>query len=183
MNLKETNTALAMVQAFDRRTVGEVDVRAWHSVLGDLEMADVLEAVRRHYADSSEWMMPVHVRRGVALLVKERARAATPWAAGQYGVPKADAIPEITGPVDESTLAPAVRALLADLRSKLPDGSRDDLYPRRAAWEREHAAYLRTKNAEPNPLYRPRPPYGAPGCDCPLPEKVSESCPVHTVDG
>jgi hypothetical protein len=23
------------------------------------------------------------------------------------------------------------------------------------------------------------PPYGAPGCDCPLPEKVSEDCPIH----
>jgi len=86
MNLKETNTALALVQAFDRRTVGEVDVRAWQSVLGDLEVADVMEAVRRHYADSSEWMMPAHVRRGVAEIVAERNRPEpSPYAPGQYG--------------------------------------------------------------------------------------------------
>jgi hypothetical protein len=260
MNLKETNTALALVQAFDRRTVGEVDVRAWHSVLGDLEVADVMEAIRLHYADNSDWMMPAHVRRGVTQIVEEREAAsrATPWAPGQYGVLKAEAMPEVTGPVDESALTPPVRALLAELRARIPAGSRDDLAPRRAYWEREHAAYLRTRDAEPNPLYRPEgaekrgwliehvdghrsdapvpgcafcstepsgwracPPcgghtrdlpghmadchpvhehddacgpaparsscparpsyagYGAEGCDCPTPEKVSESCPLH----
>lgn len=158
MNLKETNTTLALVQAFDRRTVGEVDVRAWHSVLGDLDVADVLEAVRRHYADSSDWMMPVHVRRLVAGIVADRSRPeVSPWAPGQYGVRREDAVPEVTGPVDESALTASVRSLLESVRAMLPEGSREALAPRRVAWEREHKAFLRTRDGVPNPLYKANP--------------------------
>jgi hypothetical protein len=157
MNLKETNQALALAQAFDRRTVGEMDVRAWHSVLGDLDAADVMEAVRHHYASETDWIMPGHVRRIAMQLVEARARAAlsTGWAPGQYGVPKADAMPEIAGPVAEGELTPEVRNLLASVRAMLPVGSREALMPRTVAWEQEHAAYERHLHAVPNPHYRP----------------------------
>jgi len=167
MNLKETNTALALVQAFDRRTVGEVDVRAWQSVLGDLEVADVMEAVRRHYADNSDWMMPAHVRRGAAEIVAERNRPEpSPYAPGQYGVLREEAYPEVTRnqvreQVSErlalSDLPAAVAELVARVRADLPEGSREALKPRTVAWEREHAAYARSRDGEPNPHYRPNP--------------------------
>jgi hypothetical protein len=127
-------------------------------VLTDIELADAEEAVRRHYADSTDWLMPAHIRRAVVTIIEERENAAraTPWAAGQYGVLKADAMPEVAGPVDENAITPSVRALLDSVRAMLPEGSREALMPRRVAWEREHRAFDRQQNGESNPHYRPR---------------------------
>lgn len=52
-------------------------VMAWYSVIGDLDLPDALEAVRRHYMISSKWAMPVNVRDGAAQIRRER-RAALP---------------------------------------------------------------------------------------------------------
>lgn len=157
MNLSETARALALVQAFDQRTVGDADVIAWQGVLADATLADVEEAVRQHYAEETGRIMPAHIRRAVRDMVSQRemARTATPWAPGQYGVLKADAMPEVTGPVDENALTPSVRALLDATRAMLPEGSREALMPRRVAWEKEFAAQERQKNAVPNPHYKP----------------------------
>jgi hypothetical protein len=157
MNLSQTAKLLSMIAAFNNRTIGEADVAAWQSVLPDVELPDAEEAVRRHYAENTEWLMPAHVRHLVRDIVQERedlARA-TPWAPGQHGVLKADAMPEVLGPVDESAITPPVRALLESVRAMLPEGSREALMPRRVAWEREHRAFVRTRDGEPNPLYRP----------------------------
>jgi hypothetical protein len=48
---------------------------AWYSVIGDLELVDALEAVRRHYMASRKWAMPADIREGVAALKKERSQA------------------------------------------------------------------------------------------------------------
>ena len=153
MNLDETARALGLAQAFDRRTVGEMDVRSWQLILADVSAADTMEAIRQHYAEETDWIMPAHIRRFCRDV--ERARQMSPWAPGQYGVSRAEAMPEVAGPVDESALTPQVRDLLQSVRAMLPEGSREALMPRRTAWEREHAAYLRSHNGEPNPLYRP----------------------------
>jgi hypothetical protein len=47
---------------------------AWYSVIGDLELRDALEAVRRHYMTSRKWAMPADIRDGVRQLRKERER-------------------------------------------------------------------------------------------------------------
>lgn len=47
---------------------------AWFSVIGDLEVAEALEAVRRHYMVSRKWAMPVDIREGVQALHRERER-------------------------------------------------------------------------------------------------------------
>lgn len=157
MNLSQTARLLSTVASFNNRTVGETDVVAWQSVLSDVDLADAERAVRDHYAESTEWIMPAHVRRAVRDMVSQRdmAERATPWAAGQYGVLKADAMPEVAGPVDENALTPSVRALLDATRAMLPEGSREALMPRRVAWEKEFAAQERQKNAVPNRHYRP----------------------------
>lgn len=157
MNLSETARLLGAMAAFDRRTIGDSDVIAWQAVLPDASFEDCLAAVKSYYAVSVEWMMPAHVRRGVAVIEKARemARTATPWAPGQYGVLKADAMPEVAGPIDENALTPSVRALLDATRAMLPEGSREALMPRRVAWEKEFAAQERQKNAVPNRHYRP----------------------------
>jgi hypothetical protein len=175
--MQETATALGLAQAYDRRTVGEMDVRAWHAILGDLSADDVLAAIRLHYTDQTEWIMPAHIRRRVDGWKAERQRAArsTGWAPGQAGVPKGQAMPEITGRIDESVLTRPVRELLASMGVHLREGSREALMPRTVAWEREHRAYLRVRDGEANPHYKPRVCRGA-VCD-------AEPCVYRDADG
>lgn len=153
MNLSETARLLAAIAAFNNRTIGAADVGAWQSVLGDIELADAMEAVRRHYTESTEWLMPAHVRRLIGEIVK--ARETSPWAPGQYGVPREEAMPEVSGPVEVYEVPGPLLDLITQVRAILPDGSREALFPRRVAWEREHRAYLRTRDGEPNPRYLP----------------------------
>lgn len=157
MNLSETARLLGAIAAFDRRTVGDSDVIAWQSVLPDVPFDDALAAVRGWYGVNTDWMMPAHVRRMAEEIELKRRRAEAKWAPGQFGVPKDQAMPEISGPIIEDELPPAVSSLVAKahIRAILPEGSREALMPRTVAWEREHKAYLRTRDAEPNPLYRP----------------------------
>lgn len=160
MNLVETANLLTVMATYDRRTVGETDVIAWQAVLSDASFEDCLEAVRRHYAEDTEWMMPAHVRRLVRNILREREVAAqsTGWAPGQAGVPKDQAHPmvTVTDRLALSDLPAAVADLLAQVRADLPEGSREALMPRRVAWEKEHKAFLRSHSGEPNPLYRPK---------------------------
>lgn len=168
MNLSETARLLGAMAAFDRRTVGDGDVIAWQAVLSDAPFDDCLEAVKRHYAEHTEWMMPAHVRRLVRDVVRERETAArdTGWAPGQYGVPREDAAPEVAavGRLSLSDLPAAVAEVIARVRTDLPEGSREALMPRRVEWERKHRGFVRQRRAEPNPHYRPNP-HAAPLAD------------------
>ena len=62
MTKAETARLLAMIAAFDRRTIGESDVEAWHLIVGDLEAFDCAAGVREHYAAKRDWIMPADVR-------------------------------------------------------------------------------------------------------------------------
>lgn len=156
MNLSETARALALVQAFDQRTVGEADVIAWQSLLPDAALEDVEAAVRQHYAAETARIMPAHVLRAVGAV--EKARNASKWAPGQHGVPRDEAAPEVTSALrlSLSDLPAAVAELVARVRTELPEGSREALKPRTVAWEREHRAFRRSQDGEPNPHYRPQ---------------------------
>jgi hypothetical protein len=159
VNLSETARLLTAIASFNNRTIGEADVEAWQSVLPDVELADAMEAVKRYYAESTDWMMPAHVRRLVRDIHGEREMAArhTGWAPGQAGVPKDQALPEVTtvGRLALEALSSEVADLIAQVRTMLPEGSREALMPRRVAWEREHKAYVRVRDSEPNPHYKP----------------------------
>ena len=158
MNIAETSQALALAQAFDNRTVGEVNVRAWHAVLGDLDAGRVMEAIRRHYNRTTDWLMPAHVRRIVGEIEQGQAKAGRRWAAGQAGVPADSPMPELENGWAKAGFPPDVQALIDEVRDRLAarhDGDRAKLFPRQTYWEREHRAYLRAHSGEPNPLYRP----------------------------
>ena len=62
-----------------------MDVRAWQTVLADADAADVMEAIRRHYAEHTERIMPAHIRRTVRDMVHDRSNVslaeARQWAA------------------------------------------------------------------------------------------------------
>lgn len=162
MNLTETTHALALVQAFDQRTVGEADVIAWQSVLADLDRDDVEAAVKRHYAEQTDRIMPAHIRRLVAQIELERRRAEAKWAPGQYGIPKDEPMPELIGRIREEDVPSDVLGFVQRMKATLPEGDRAKLFPRQTYWEREQRAYLRSHSGARNPLYRPGTPCGVP---------------------
>jgi hypothetical protein len=70
----EAARLLAACAMYDFRTVEKADGIAWHHVIGDLDFDDAMEAVRRHYQNSTDRMMPAHVRQGVKAIRAERRR-------------------------------------------------------------------------------------------------------------
>ena len=80
MTIDETIDLLTAAAAFDRRTVGKADAVAWHTVVGDLPLDDCLAAVRGHYTDTTDWLMPAHVRQRVKAMRRDRIDRAIPAA-------------------------------------------------------------------------------------------------------
>lgn len=76
MTLDDMRRVLAAVSVFEYR-LGNPNLavlQAWHAVLGDLDVNDALEAVRRYYATQTERIMPGHIRAGVEQIQAERRR-------------------------------------------------------------------------------------------------------------
>lgn len=65
MNLAETAELLAIATGVDKRTVGEIDVRAWQMVLDDIPLEDAVKALRAHYRDTTRPAMPADIVRRV----------------------------------------------------------------------------------------------------------------------
>jgi hypothetical protein len=73
MTPAETAALLAYAAAFDRRTLGETDVLAWHTVLTDITFDAAKQAVTAHYGRETRWIMPADIRQHV---LKTRADTA-----------------------------------------------------------------------------------------------------------
>lgn len=140
---------LTKAAAFDSRTIGQADAAAWYEAIGELDVADALAAVTRHYATSTDRLMPAHVRRIAADLARERHRAERE--AREVATARRDAIER--GPARDRS--DDVAALIAQLRHILPPGDPDALRPRGEFWAREYRRYQRQATAVPNPHYRP----------------------------
>ena len=74
MNASEAGKLLALMALYDNRTVGNADVLAWLKVIGDLSYQDAETAVTEHYRDTTERIMPAHVRQRVKAIRAERLR-------------------------------------------------------------------------------------------------------------
>lgn len=72
MTKTETAQLLTLIAAFDRRTIGETDVEAWHLILADLDANDCADAVKAHFATSREWLMPADVRNAAVTAARRR---------------------------------------------------------------------------------------------------------------
>lgn len=72
MSPEETIDLLTVAAAFDQRTVGEGDAMAWYAVVGDLDFDDARQAVVGHYTDSTDRIMPAHVRTRVKAARRDR---------------------------------------------------------------------------------------------------------------
>lgn len=64
-----------MVAAFDRRRVGEEDVLAWQAVLGWSRFEDCVEAVKEHFTESRDWLMPADIVKRVRKMREARLKA------------------------------------------------------------------------------------------------------------
>lgn len=78
MNRAECAQLLTVISSYDRRTLGEADVIAWHGTLGDLRFDECRDAVVKHYAQQTDWLMPAHVRRLVLAVRQDQAMRALP---------------------------------------------------------------------------------------------------------
>lgn len=109
MTRDEVVDLLSLAAARDRRTVGKADVMAWHQDIGDLPFADAREAIGIHFRESTDWLMPAHVRRIVARLRDERG-----------GVPGPGLSPAI--PDADPDDVPAYLAAVREQRTRAADG-------------------------------------------------------------
>lgn len=145
----ETARVLTKAAAYDQRTIGEADVLAWHEAIGDLDAADALAAVTRHYANSDQRVMPVHVRRIATELRRQRREVERE----QERQREIAAYAATAGPLTDRSAD--IQQLVSQVRTVIPEGDREALMPRRVAWEREHRAAQRQAEAVPNPAYDP----------------------------
>jgi hypothetical protein len=76
MNRSEIALLLGAVAARDRRTIGEADVLAWFEDLGDLGFEEARAAVSRHFRESTDYLMPAHIRQHVKVIRTETRKAA-----------------------------------------------------------------------------------------------------------
>jgi len=74
MNRSEAATLLALAAARDRRTIGDVDVLAWAEDLADVGFEEARQALGRHFRESEDWLMPVHIRAHVKRIREEQQR-------------------------------------------------------------------------------------------------------------
>ncbi|MGW2130429.1 zinc finger domain-containing protein [Streptomyces coelicoflavus] len=93
MTPADASELLTLAAAFDRRTVGEADARAWAAALHAVPLDDdARAAIARHYAETSDWLTPAHVRQQRAKIRAERITAANVVYHGRPGETGAESI-------------------------------------------------------------------------------------------
>jgi hypothetical protein len=78
MTRDEVIELLQIAASYDRRTIGETDVTAWEdaAIRGRWTAQQAQEAIKRHYATSSAYLMPGHVTEALRALRQLPASAA-----------------------------------------------------------------------------------------------------------
>lgn len=72
MTPAEAALILTQAAAFDRRTISDLDAKAWAAALQDINYHDASQAVTQHYATTTDWLMPAHIRRLVKTITAKR---------------------------------------------------------------------------------------------------------------
>lgn len=70
----EVVSLLTLAGTYDYRRVGDADVEAWLLTLDDIGYEEARLAVLAHYRESTDRLMPAHVRRGVKAIREQRRR-------------------------------------------------------------------------------------------------------------
>lgn len=63
MRLTETGALLALISAYDNRQFNVEVTAAWYDLLGPYTLAEAKHAVKKHYSESRDWLMPADVLR------------------------------------------------------------------------------------------------------------------------
>lgn len=148
MNVEQAGLLLAKVAGYDNRTVGDANILAWHEALSDVDFRDALQAVAAHFRDSTDYLMPVHVRRGAEAVDRDRRRDE------RERLEAAEVERAITqGPLKDRSAD--VRAFVAQIRDILPPGDPDTLWYGRREWRENRERHERMRTAAPNPHYDP----------------------------
>lgn len=74
MTPADTARVLTKCAAYDQRTIGQADVLAWHEIIAGLELADALDAVRRHYRAEARRAMPADILEHAKAAKRDRER-------------------------------------------------------------------------------------------------------------
>ncbi len=146
MNIAETHDLLTFIAVFDNRRFDDATVLAWHPIFADVPFDDCRTAVTQHFATSSDYLLPVHIRRGADDLDRERRRIRRE--AGERLAIESEASDPTRYDRSEE-----VTALIGQLRTMLPES--DPAKVRRAEWLEVERARDRAARAEPNPHYDP----------------------------
>lgn len=142
----DVSRILAKAAAYDRRTVGKADTLAWHEALSDLDLDACLDAVAAHYRQSTEWLMPAHVRR----LVDEARRKAAITAEANAAYERSKVL-ELTAVAHPGQRSPEVEEAIAQVRAILPPGH--PLAFRRPEWVESDRRRRSNVDDDPNPLF------------------------------
>lgn len=74
MNGLEMKRLLAKISLGDNRQVDQLVIDDWFETIGHLTYPDAYQAVVVHRQESTEYLMPAHITRGVARIIRERER-------------------------------------------------------------------------------------------------------------
>jgi len=76
VNIQETAAVLAKIKLIDNREITELVIREWHDIIGHIEYADAIVAVREHRKTSTDYLLPGHVVQGARRARDARERDA-----------------------------------------------------------------------------------------------------------
>lgn len=68
----ELHQLLIEASGIDNRRVTKFTVAAWYPVIGKFDYPTALEAMRRHFATSTDYLMPAHIAIGCRRILAER---------------------------------------------------------------------------------------------------------------
>ncbi|MGW3711372.1 zinc finger domain-containing protein [Streptomyces albogriseolus] len=176
---------LTLAAAFDRRTVGEADARAWAAALHAVPLDDdAREAVARHYADTDRWITPAHVIQQRTRIRADRINRANVLYEGRPDETGAESIARrraLTAAIGDGRISPqsatqAVGRAPGTAPRALTGGPAPDVAERLAAIGRR----IPTAAAEELHPYRARRAQREALATAGLPDPLTVPCPVHT---
>jgi hypothetical protein len=74
MDIKQTGLILAKIALIEGREATNETIRAWHEILEIVNFEDAMEALVRHYRNSTESCKPAHIMRGAREVKEERKK-------------------------------------------------------------------------------------------------------------
>jgi hypothetical protein len=72
VNREDVVKLLAIASAFDNRKPNEAQAIAWAEVLDGLDPRDCVEAIKGHYKESKEYLMPAHIVARARMMMLDR---------------------------------------------------------------------------------------------------------------